>query len=532
METTSCLPTEQPIWMKTRNQITPRLKLAFIAVTIIGVVLIFSMVVIPIDGTIARAASSLAVSASALAAVASAATEASAILSAASRRKPDDIKIRGVVFFGRRAHVDILDCYLQRNIVINGGYLDDIVFLEHTKNQEDVDFLTKLVDKVPEYSLIKNPPGYEYSSGYGALYANLRENNTIYVKIDDDMVWVDDNAIPRLVHTLIAHPEAHIVSANIINSATTNWLHYHTGAVLPYLPDIEPPPMGEHTTEWRASSLPQYPHDVNEPYDFTNERNDHSPFDFLLPVGAPGGPPFENHRWLPLPPTSRNLLMTPIVKAEYYEYGRGWYSWSIAAQQLYSLLDNIEHGQLKNYYFGDDGLWDMQYQRLNVNFFAVWGSSIAMELPGGDDELDLSVTIPKKFNRRKYTLHGMIDHAQLTMHSCPRGLAFSRRPFQLHDTTRGPIYRLARQIQSLCERQSLCGGQLQESNTRVLMGLWALHVASNVTNSRCRSISTFAALSDDVSLCPDSFARPCRYYHCAYETTTHIQSSAIDVPAN
>ena len=44
----------------------------------------------------------------------------------------------------------------------------------------------------------------------------------------------------------------------------------------------------------------------------------------------------------------------------------------------------------------------MQYTRYNLNFLAIWGSSVAMKLPGRDDEQELTVTIPKELKRRKY----------------------------------------------------------------------------------------------------------------------------------
>ena len=208
-------------------------------------------------------------------------------------------------------------------------------------------------------------------------------------------VFIDDDAIPRMVDTLLAHPEAHGVAANIVNSPLTHWLHYHSEAVLPYLPESnqdDPRPL----TTWRASVLPRWSGYRTEIWEFP-DRPDGRPFD----IGEVGGPPSKNHRWLPMARTSENLMVTPIAAGrEYNPFGRGWTEWTMAAQQHYSLLDNIEHENLGRYWAGNqEGIWNMQYTRYNLNFLAILGKSVRLMKVGGDDEESLTVTIPKALKR-------------------------------------------------------------------------------------------------------------------------------------
>jgi len=206
-----------------------------------------------------------------------------------------------------------------------------------------------------------------------------------------------------MVNTLLQHPEAHNVAANIVNSPLTNWLHYHTEAVHPFLPELQAPPPVNYTT-WRPSELPAYPDKPTDEYNFKpqDDRGNGGAFE----VGSEGGPPYEGHRWLPLTvssnKTSEALMKTPIVRAEYAPFGLELYSWAIAAQLQYSLFKNLEDDTMYNYWTGNgDGIWNMQYTRYNLNFLAIWGESVAMKLPGSDDEEDLTVTAPKLFKRRK-----------------------------------------------------------------------------------------------------------------------------------
>ena len=122
--------------------------------------------------------------------------------------------------------------------------------------------------------------------------------------------------------------------------------------------------------------------------------------------------PFKGHRWLPLPGGESNLWRTPMAESEYAEGGLNWASWSLAAQEHYSFLQNLENDDLKKYHYGSgmdsrrEGIWNMAYERYNINFMAIWGKDVLNNLPfeSFDDELALSVQVPKKLRRRKWQL--------------------------------------------------------------------------------------------------------------------------------
>lgn len=205
----------------------------------------------------------------------------------------------------------------------------------------------------------------------------------------------------------MAHPEAHDVAANIVNSPLTHWLHYHTEAVLPYLPETSNASRPE-LTSWRASDLPRYEGQPNSTWEFPN-KPESGPFQ----VGMPGGPPSEGHRWLPMERTSENLMLTPIASGkDYSPWGKGWTEWTLGAQQHYSLLDNMEKEDFGKYWAGNqDGIWNMQYTRYNLNFLAIWGSSVKMMGVAADDEDALTVTIPKALKRPCIVdTHSIVGH--------------------------------------------------------------------------------------------------------------------------
>ena len=205
----------------------------------------------------------------------------------------------------------------------------------------------------------------------------------MYIKIDDDIVFIEDTAIPTIVKTKLEQPESFIVSANSINQPALSWIHLHLGVIKPYLPELR---MQENARpkrryDWRASDLPlwQGPADYVVPDDFN---------------------PFQGHRWLPTNRT--NVDDTPVMTTAYNQASSGWHDWKVGAQSHYSFLEHLEKGELWRYHLP---LWDYQYERLSVNFVCIWGDDVVSNRPiPTDDEGYLTVTAPKKNGRRELML--------------------------------------------------------------------------------------------------------------------------------
>lgn len=97
--------------------------------------------------------------------------------------KPKGFKIIGLIFFGRPPVVEILDCYLKRNLVSNGGFLDEVLWVKNTANVEDLEYLDKLVAGESLYRSLTLP-----DLGYESVWAHAVDDQNLFIKIDDDMV--------------------------------------------------------------------------------------------------------------------------------------------------------------------------------------------------------------------------------------------------------------------------------------------------------------------------------------------------------
>lgn len=97
--------------------------------------------------------------------------------------KPEGFNIIGLIFFGRPSVVAILDCYLKKNLVTRGGWLDEVHFVVNTDREEDIEYLDKLMETEALYKkiIISN-------LGYNEVWKEGVEEGNMYIKIDDDIV--------------------------------------------------------------------------------------------------------------------------------------------------------------------------------------------------------------------------------------------------------------------------------------------------------------------------------------------------------
>ncbi|TID23135.1 hypothetical protein E2P81_ATG02252 [Venturia nashicola] len=319
-------------------------------------------------------------------------------------KKPANLSVVALVFYGRPATVSILDCYLKRNLAENGGMLDEVIWLARTNKTRDLMWLDKMVETSPSYRR-KNITyhGGDYRTSY-----DLVQNGTMYIKIDDDIVFIEDTTIPTLVESRLSHPERFIVSANIMNQPSLSWVHQHLGVVRPYLPELKPPDdwntsrivnytdySFQTSGNWRASELPWWEGPSN--FDYTK-------FFRHRPDGA-----FPGHRWLPVP-YRENADGTPIQETSYDAFSKGLWNWYIAAQEHYSFFEHLENNDLYKYKFPS---WDYNYKRMGIQFVAMMGDDINAGKPidQEDDEFYFSEVMPMKTGR-----HGIVDGRAIAAH--------------------------------------------------------------------------------------------------------------------
>jgi len=299
-------------------------------------------------------------------------------------------KVKALVFYGRRRYISILQAYLERNLVKNGGILDQVIFVSNTSNPDDLGYLDTLLSRHQEFvkRQVSNPP-----KSFAAQYENL-EDDVFYIKIDDDIVYIRDGTFEELVKSKLEH-EWHIVSANVVNHPLLSSLYAHTGIMIPFA--LEASSKDEPLHDWRPSKLGSV--DISKvPAQAVSYDVDPALRDGMIQARCLVG-------------------LRARLKALITGWGSDQFnsvthdSWRAATVAHLSLLSHIEDDNLTIYdRIGPYDFHTHNFQRWSINFIGFFGRDINVfgpippnESPERDDDADddiyLSSKLPLKSNK-------------------------------------------------------------------------------------------------------------------------------------
>lgn len=137
---------------------------------------------------------------------------------------------RKVVVFtpwGRELTASILFKYLKRDY--EAGVVDEWHLWMNTDLDQESDrkygyLLAEENDWVTTYERPNEEVLHPKQMNTGSFYTYTQEPETIYVRMDDDIVWIEENAISRLVQQRIDNPFPFVVFPIIWNNAVCS--HY------------------------------------------------------------------------------------------------------------------------------------------------------------------------------------------------------------------------------------------------------------------------------------------------------------------
>jgi hypothetical protein len=134
---------------------------------------------------------------------------------------------------GRRDVADIMRRYVERERPV----VDELNWWMNTDNVDDREYFYGLHRAAPDFHRPIELPG---PGTFGRRHMTISRffrtacvHGAVYVRIDDDVVWMDDRCIEHLVAHRIAHPDAYLVYGNIVNSSRFMHLHQQAGAFDP-----------------------------------------------------------------------------------------------------------------------------------------------------------------------------------------------------------------------------------------------------------------------------------------------------------
>ena len=131
-----------------------------------------------------------------------------------------DYKIVVNTAAGRRRYMQYLIPY-----VLSCGIVDRYDIWVNTHNGADIEFFKQVAKKYPVINLVWQPDGVvNGNKSINAFYRSCVEAQTIYFKLDDDIVWMEPGLMEKMVKFRIDNPQYFLVSPLVINNSLSTYL--------------------------------------------------------------------------------------------------------------------------------------------------------------------------------------------------------------------------------------------------------------------------------------------------------------------
>lgn len=128
---------------------------------------------------------------------------------------------------GRRRYMQYLIPY-----IVSCPIVDRYDIWINTHNGADIEFFKRVAAKYPVVNLVWQPDGIvNGNKSINAFYKQCVEPQTIYFKLDDDIVWMEPDAIEKMVEFRIANPDYFLVSPLVINNSLSTYLLQTEGKI-------------------------------------------------------------------------------------------------------------------------------------------------------------------------------------------------------------------------------------------------------------------------------------------------------------
>lgn len=126
------------------------------------------------------------------------------------------MKTIAVTFAGRKRYMEILFEYIERY----KSNIDEYHLYMATVNQEDIDYMEEFQRKNQDFVKIIRLESYENfdrADVWNLCYRNCQDEDSIYIKIDDDIVYIDENLFSSFIE-FRKKSKAPLVFPHIINN--------------------------------------------------------------------------------------------------------------------------------------------------------------------------------------------------------------------------------------------------------------------------------------------------------------------------
>lgn len=131
---------------------------------------------------------------------------------------------------GRRRYLQTLVPY-----ILNCPVVDEYRLWRNTTDIADTSYLYSLEERYSKISVVEpdTPAGINYFATIAQFFRGCIEDDVIYVRLDDDIVYLDDTFFEALLQFRCDNPRYFLIFPSIINNAICTYIHVQNGIIDP-----------------------------------------------------------------------------------------------------------------------------------------------------------------------------------------------------------------------------------------------------------------------------------------------------------
>lgn len=136
-----------------------------------------------------------------------------------------DKKLIVVTPAGRKRYMELLQYFILNNPIVDEWHI-----WQHTHDTSDIAYFNLLKSHSKKVKIVVIKETFESNKIYKFAKFCL-EKNTVYIRLDDDIIWMAGDSLEKLALYRIENEFPFIVYGNIVNNSICDFIHQRIGAL-------------------------------------------------------------------------------------------------------------------------------------------------------------------------------------------------------------------------------------------------------------------------------------------------------------
>lgn len=138
---------------------------------------------------------------------------------------------------GREKYLSIFKKHIYRKM--EEGLVDEWQLWLNTVDASDIAYLNSMANENPKVKIYRQGEPIDSMGFYETFnplktylfFANAQDDDAVYIRFDDDIIWANDDAIKKIAKATLNNPNSFVTTPNIINSTVCNAYHQSIGVL-------------------------------------------------------------------------------------------------------------------------------------------------------------------------------------------------------------------------------------------------------------------------------------------------------------